>query len=223
MGDFERSFGAGCDASHILEGYSHVPKERYKIAMVRFSKHSATYPVNCVLGVKPRAFVLVKKERQPTNLQLAEVVEAGIERYGICSHTVVCRAEKSADYGYGPEGVETLEELDHFLTKGLWYRKYPIDEAKGQWDLHGSNAPWHTAYITPRSSDSGGSVLAGNIIAVGNEKIGYAGPGYHGDGTFLCLTNGSFTKMPSLSTQFEGVDRFKKVARRAEYMLSEPI
>lgn len=215
MGDFERTFGAGADSVSIVEGFAREPAYEYRIAKVRFSEGGKPYPVNCVFHVEPGDFVIVRLKGHFTNLQIAEVVETDIWK-GACKHTVMCRAEEADDFGKGSDGVQTQEELDRFLTRGMGYHKYPVADP---------SRPWHTAYVSLHSPVlNAGSVWANFIIVLGNDEIAYCGPGYpNPDGHHLPMSNGTITRTPSISARFKGPDIYKKAAKFAESELYQPI
>lgn len=215
MGDFERTFGAGADAVGIVEGSARESAHEYRIAKVRFSESGKPYPVNCVFLVEPGDFVIVRLEGHFTNLQMAEVVETDIWK-GACKHTVMCRAENAEDFGKGSDGVQTQEELDRFLTRAMWYHKYPVSDP---------TRPWHTAYVSLHSPVlNARSIWANFIIVLGNDEIAYCGAGYpNADGHHLPMSNGTITRTPSIIARFKGADIYKKAAKFAEGELCEPI
>lgn len=215
MGDFERTFGTGADGVAIVEGFARESAYEYRIAKVRFSESGKPYPVNCAFHVEPGDFVIVRLKGHFTNLQIAEVVETDVWK-SACKHTVMCRAEDAEDFGKGSDGVQTQEELDRFLTRGMGYHKYPVSDP---------SRPWQTAYVSLNSPVLGaGSVWANFIIVLANDEIGYCGPGYpNPDGHHLPMSNGTITRIPSINARFKGPDIYKRAARFAESELYQPI
>lgn len=215
MGDFERTFGAGADAAGIVEGFGRVQLYQYRIAKVRFSEGGKTYPVNCAVDANIGDFVIVRLKGHFTSLQMAEVVETNIIRNGACKHTVMCCAENAADYGIGPDGIETLEELDRFLTKGMWYKRYPVSVM---------SKPWHTAYVSLLDTPRADNIFVNYVILLGENELGYTGPGYpHPDGHYLQVSDGVVTSIPYTFARLQGSDIYKRAAKFAESELYQPI
>ncbi|MCF1503479.1 hypothetical protein L0F51_06865 [Afifella sp. H1R] len=194
----------------------------YRVAQVRFSEGGKAYPVNCQYAVESGQFVIVRLTGKFTPLQKAQVVSVDYWK-GACKHSVVCRAERAEDYGSGPEGVATEEDLDRFLlgfmrmTKCAVVRETP--QSSGQYEPH---PRWDAAYYSERSFKSvrpDGYGTAGKLVIIGRDALFYRAPD---DGQHIWMVGGALLadKVVALPRPFRDGNVYRQAAENAEWPLA---
>ncbi|MDQ0326624.1 hypothetical protein J2R99_002493 [Rhodopseudomonas julia] len=194
----------------------------YRVAQVCFSEGGKAYPVNSKYAVEPGQFVIVRVEGKFTPLQKAKVVSVDYWK-GACKHSVVCRAERAEEYGSGPEGVATEEDLDRFLlgfmrmTKCAVVREMP--QSQRQYEPH---PRWDVAYYSERSFQSvrpDGYGTAGKLVIIGRGELCYRAPD---DGQHIWMADGALLadKVGALPLPIRDGNVYRRAAENAEWPLA---
>lgn len=120
--------------------------DEYLVAIVRFSETGRKYPVNCNrLEVKPGDRVIVRLVKQNKRMQAAFVVEF-TQRNSACINGIVCLESEVEEYGAGPHGITSLEDLERFLHFNRWDR-FETVEPVGLFDDQVRPSRWAYTFV----------------------------------------------------------------------------
>jgi hypothetical protein len=153
------------------------------VAQIRFSKDGRLYPVNCPdIGFEPGDRVIVRMIGQAKSLQPAQIIKTGLSKQKKpYKNSIVCRESEAQEYGDGPNGVETAEDLHRFLTNLGWTEfsclqkeslfdpPKPLDDWPIAYAL-GSFDPWRRK---PPENPTMFHLFCGRTFHFGPQGIGY--------------------------------------------------
>jgi hypothetical protein len=110
-----------CRCSHRKHRYTFIMK-LISVAQIRFRKGGRLYPVNCPnIRFEPGDRVIVRMVGQAETLQPAEIVRTALSKQKKpYRNSVVCRESEAHEYGNGPQGIDSVEDLHRFLTHLGW-------------------------------------------------------------------------------------------------------